>query len=98
MQVKLVDMGSPLSCLYEREAEGVCILALQKIFMEQNLTLECNNTLNSLAGESDVELLWISSYNEIRWIKITNKLARLGAGRSLRSELAVEISYTQINE
>lgn len=61
--------------------------------------MKCYNTLNNLAENRGVELLWISGHSGFRGNEIINYLPRLGAEqRVMCPEPAVGISYPYINE
>lgn len=50
-------------------------IALQKMTEKSNQTLQCHNTLGSLAKKRVVELLWISGHN-IKADEIADDLAK----------------------
>lgn len=74
-QVEMVGIIAAAQLANKRETVEMCIYS--RLFL-QCLTLECHNTLNSLADEWTIELLWTPGHRGIRGNEITDDLAKLG--------------------
>lgn len=77
----------------------VTLTAQQLTGVESKPTLECHNTLNSLAGARTLESIRIPGHSDFKSNEIADDLARLGAGQLIMGiEPAVGIFYSQIKK
>lgn len=70
----------------------VALAILQSMTGKSKLTPKCHNTLNNMAKDRVVELLWIPSHSGR---KDNEKMTRTRAGQPIMGSAAVSISYTQ---